>query len=260
MSANLIKLATWNVNSLPVRLEQVLNWISLEKPDILALQELKTDRTDSLIEAFKKNGYYTVCNSQKAYNGVAILSRLSMIPDAIETPDIDEQRRIISVNIQGIRVISVYVPNGDTVGSQKYDYKLEWLKALKQYITQQQVLYPKIIILGDFNIAPSDQDVHDPAQWRGKVLCSDSERQLFQAILALGFADSFRLFPQAEQIYSWWDYRRMAFRRNAGLRIDHIVISNTLKKACFSCMIDQKTRAWERPSDHAPVVACFNLR
>ncbi len=251
-----MKIATWNVNSLKVRLPHVLKWLEEEKPDILALQELKMETQKFPEESFKAAGYYTVANGQKTYNGVAIISRLPITE--IEMPDYDEQRRLLSATVGNIRVINAYVPNGQSLDSPKYEYKLNWFLSFKKYIAQQLKLYPHLIILGDFNVAPADEDVHDPKAWEGQVLCSPAERQLLDDILQIGFADSFRLFPQPPKSFSWWDYRMMAFRRNMGLRIDHILISNALKSFCRECRIDKGPRKWEQPSDHTPVIANFD--
>lgn len=250
-----MRIATWNVNSLNVRLAHVLQWLEEAKPDVLALQELKMENNKFPEEIFKSAGYYAVANGQKTYNGVAILSRTPIAE--IEMPDPDEQHRLLSVTVNNIRIINVYIPNGESVESLKYPYKLNWLSQLKNYLSDQLKHYPNLIILGDFNIAPADEDVHDPKAWQGKVLCSEPERLALGELIQLGLSDSFRLFPQAPKSYSWWDYRMLGFRRNAGLRIDHILISNALKSSCRECYIDKKPRGWERPSDHTPVIACF---
>jgi exodeoxyribonuclease-3 len=250
-----VKIATWNVNSLRVRLPHVLKWLEEEKPDILALQELKMETLKFPEENFKLLGYYTVANGQKTYNGVAIISKLPLTE--IEMPDHDEQHRMLSVTVNNMRIINAYVPNGEAVDSPKYIYKLNWFECFKKYIAEQLHRYPRLIILGDFNIAPADEDVHDPKAWEGQVLCSAPERQVLNDIIQMGFADSFRLFPQAIKSFSWWDYRMIAFRRNMGLRIDHILISHALKSLCQGCWIDKNPRKWEQPSDHAPVIADF---
>lgn len=247
-----MKIATWNVNSLRVRLPHVLKWLEEEKPDVLALQELKMEIHNFPEEVFKTAGYHAVANSQKTYNGVAVISRLPITE--IEMPDYDEQRRLLSVTVDHVRVINAYVPNGQSLDSPKYEYKLNWFENFKKYIAQQLKHYPKLIILGDFNVAPADEDVHDPKAWEGQVLCSAPERQALEDIIRLGLTDSFRLFPQPPKSFSWWDYRMMAFRRNRGLRIDHILISNALKLLCRECWIDKNPRKWEQPSDHAPVI------
>lgn len=252
-----MKIATWNINSLRVRLPHILEWLEKEKPDILALQELKMEDKDFPVEVFKKLNYHVSFSGQKTYNGVAVISRAE-ISDP-EMPDIDEQRRILAVTIQGVRVVNIYVPNGEAVESQKYPYKLNWLAQLKKYLENSLKQYPKLILLGDFNIAPEDQDVYEPDLWRDKVLFSEPEKNALKEITELGLHDSFRLFPQEPKSYSWWDYRAVAFRRNIGLRIDHILVSNALKETCESCVIDRLPRGWERPSDHAPVVLTLRV-
>ena len=248
-----MKIASWNVNSIKVRLVQVLQWLETENPDVLALQELKCESQLFPVEAIQKLGYtYSCVNGQKTYNGVTIISKDKI--NHIVTPDMDEQHRIISAEINNINIISVYMPNGESTDSPKYQYKLTWLNYFKQYLSEQVKKHKKIIVLGDFNIAPEDQDVHDPLLWNEKVLCSTLERNAFQEMLQLGFIDSFRLFEQPPKSYSWWDYRMLGFRRNAGLRIDHILISQDLKNICQRSSIDKAPRKWERPSDHAPVI------
>lgn len=248
-----MKIASWNVNSLKVRAPHVLEWLNIEKPDILALQELKQEDRFFPEEEFHSAGYhYCAVNGQKTYNGVAIISKYKF--EVIEKPDPDEQHRIIALRVKDTLIVNVYVPNGESVDSPKYAYKLQWLDKLTAYLLKQLKQTPKIIILGDFNIAPEDQDVHDPKMWQDKVLFSLPEKEAFQKILNLGFCDSFRLFEQLPKQYSWWDYRMLGFRRNAGVRIDHILVSKALKPYCASSRIDKTPRGWERPSDHAPVI------
>jgi len=250
-----MKIAAWNVNSLRVRLPQVLRWMEQTSPDVLALQELKMETAIFPQAVFQEKGLYTAANGQKTYNGVAIISRFPL--SDIETPDYDEQRRIIAATVNGFRIVNVYVPNGEAVGSLKYQYKLKWLAYLKDYLKTQLKQYSKVVVLGDFNIAPHDDDVYDPKAWEGSVLCSLPEREALTEIFALGFLDSFRLFTQKKEQYSWWDYRTFAFKRNRGLRIDHILISDVLEKYCKSSSIDIIPRGWEQPSDHAPVMVEF---
>ncbi|SEM95432.1 exodeoxyribonuclease III [Nitrosomonas marina] len=250
-----MKLATWNVNSLKVRLPQVLDWLQKHQPDVLCLQETKLIDENFPLEEIADAGYQSVYAGQKTFNGVAILSKQKS--DAVLTaiPGFDdEQKRVIAATIDGLRIICIYVPNGEAVGSQKYDYKLKWLPALTEWMRNELSIHAKLAVLGDYNIAPDDRDVHDPEAWAGKVLCSQQERDAFGQLLNLGLEDSFRLFDQPEKSYSWWDYRMMAFRRNKGLRIDHILLSQTLAQSCTACWIDKTTRKLERPSDHAPVV------
>jgi len=251
-----MKLATWNVNSLKVRLPQVIDWLQTNQPDMLCLQETKLSDENFPAAEIAAIGYESVFIGQKTYNGVAILSKHkgSEIITAIPGFE-DEQKRVVAATYGDVRVISVYVPNGDTVESEKYQYKLRWLPALTGWLQQELKDHQKLAILGDFNIAPEDRDVYDPQLWQGKVLCSQPERAAFGDLLQLGLTDSFRLFEQAEKSYTWWDYRMMAFRLNRGLRIDHILLSNALASICTSCTVDKAIRKLERPSDHAPVVA-----
>ena len=250
-----MKLATWNVNSLNVRLPHVLDWIATEKPDVLCLQETKQEDSKFPYDALKEAGYNAVHSGQKTYNGVAILS-----PHAIEDvmfgiPGLnDEQKRLLAATVNGIRIVCAYIPNGQSLESDKYQYKLGWLEALTAYLKAELAAHPKLALLGDYNIAPEDLDVHDPAAWVGQVLVSEPERAAFRAIAALGLHDGFRLFEQEPASFSWWDYRMAGFRRNLGLRIDHILVSDALKSECLRCWIDKGPRKLERPSDHTPVV------
>ena len=251
-----MRIATWNVNSLKVRLPHVLEWLATHQPDVLCLQETKQEDKHFPMNAFREAGYQTAFSGQKTYNGVAIISKAASAEINYGLPDFhDEQKRLIAATINGIRAVCVYVPNGQSVDSDKYQYKLSWLAALHEWLKEELARYPKLVLLGDFNIAPEDRDVHDPKAWTGNVLVSEPERAAFRALEQLGFHDSFRLFEQPEKSYSWWDYRMMAFRRNMGLRIDHILLSNTLVPDCTGCTIDRAPRKLERPSDHAPVVA-----
>jgi len=250
-----MKLATWNVNSLKVRLPQVLDWLAANPIDVLCLQETKQQDSDFPQTELRAAGYYSVFSGQKTYNGVAVLSRVPARDVQMGIPDFpDEQKRVIAATFGSIRVVCVYVPNGQSIDSGKYRYKLAWLNALRDWLKQELTRYPELVLLGDCNIAPEDRDIYDPAAWQGNVLVSEPERQQFQNLLQLGLRDSFRLFEQAEKSYSWWDYRMMAFRRNMGLRIDHILVSEPLVAQCKSCAIDKTPRKLERPSDHTPVV------
>ncbi len=250
-----MKLATWNVNSLKVRLPQVLDWLAANPVDVLCLQETKQQDADFPKDELLSAGYHSVFSGQKTYNGVAILSREEAIDVQIGIPGFeDEQKRVIAATLGGIRVVDVYIPNGQSVDSDKYRYKLDWLRALRGWLEQELLRHPKLVLLGDYNIAPEDRDVHDPAAWAGNVLVSEPEREAFRALQALGLKDSFRLFEQPEKSFSWWDYRMMAFRRNMGLRIDHILISEPLVLQCKGCAIDKTPRKLERPSDHTPVI------
>jgi exodeoxyribonuclease-3 len=254
------KIATWNVNSLKVRLGQVLDWLAAEKPGVLALQETKTVDENFPVEQIEAAGYQAAFAGQKTYNGVATLSLVPGEEIVTDLPGLeDPQRRMLASTIDGVRVLDVYVPNGSEVGSDKYAYKLDWLEKLRGYVAAELSRHPRLVVLGDFNIAPEDRDVHDPEAWRGKILCSDPERAALGALLDLGLSDLFRRFDQEERLFSWWDYRMMGFRRNHGLRIDLILGSNALAEACTSCRIDKEPRRLERPSDHTPVVAEFDL-
>lgn len=251
-----MKLATWNVNSIKVRLPQLLDWLAGAKPDVLCLQELKTEEPKFPRADLEAVGYSCAVSGQKTYNGVAILSRSP--PGEITTgiPGFaDEQKRVIAATVQGTRVVCVYCPNGQAVGSDKYEYKLHWFAALRDYLAAELQNHPRLAVAGDFNVAPEDRDVHDPKAWEGQVHVSEPERAAWRALLALGLKDSFRLFEQPEKVYSWWDYRMMGFRRNAGLRIDHVLLSEELARACTSSTVDKAPRKLERPSDHAPALA-----
>lgn len=256
----MLKIASWNVNSLNVRLPHVLAWCEGAHPDILALQETKLpdDRFPEieLLEA----GYQSVFSGQKTYNGVAILSREEATDPVTDIDGLDDpQRRILCATVGGVRVINLYVVNGSEVGSEKFAYKLYWLEKVTAMIADEMKRHEKLVVLGDFNIAPDDGDVHDPAAWHEKILCSTPERDALQRILDLGLQDTFRLFEQEEKTWSWWDYRMAAFRRNRGLRIDLVLASEAMVKACSASYIDKEPRRQERPSDHAPAIAEFDL-
>jgi len=254
-----MKLATWNVNSLKVRLPQVLQWLADNPVDVLCLQETKLTDDKFPVAELEKIGYQAAYTGQKTYNGVAILSRHPMADVVKNNPLFpDEQQRIIAATIEGIRVVCAYVPNGQSVGSDKYEYKLRWLAALRDWLRSELARQPDLALLGDYNIAPADRDVHDPAAWVGSVLVSDSERAAFRELCDLNLTDAFRLFEQADKLFSWWDYRQMAFRRNMGLRIDHILLSPPLAARCTACVIDKAPRKWEQPSDHTPVIATID--
>ena len=251
-----MKIASWNVNSLKVRLPHVLDWLVAIQPDVLCLQETKTEDGGFPFAALEEAGYTAIHNGQKTYNGVALLARAAVAEVTRDIPGFDDpQKRIIAATVNGVRLVCAYMPNGQAVGSDKYAYKLQWLRALTTWLRGELEHYPQLALLGDFNIAPDDRDVHDPAAWQGQILCSDEERAAFRALIDLGLQDAFRLFEQPEKSYSWWDYRMMAFRRNIGLRIDHILLSAPLAAGCLSCTIDKAPRKLERPSDHAPVIA-----
>ncbi|MFA7268479.1 MAG: exodeoxyribonuclease III [Sterolibacterium sp.] len=255
-----MKIATWNVNSLKVRLPQVLDWLAAQRPDVLCLQELKLEDKDFPLGEIAAAGYRAAVSGQKTYNGVAILARHE--PQDIQRgiPGFDDiQQRIIGATVDDpsgpLRIVCAYIPNGQSVDSDKYQYKLRWLTALTAWLRGELEKYPRLALLGDYNIAPEDRDVHDPEAWKNQVLCSEPERDAFRALIGLGLSDVFRRFEQPEKSYSWWDYRMMGFRRNRGLRIDHILCSQTLAEHCTTCTIDKTPRKLERPSDHAPVIA-----
>jgi exodeoxyribonuclease-3 len=260
-----MKLATWNVNSLRVRLPQVLDWLAENPVDALCLQELKLDNDKFPLEAFTEIGYQACWAGQKTYNGVAIISRQAATDVQRNLPGFDDhQQRIIAGTFEtpvgDIRVVSAYCPNGQSVGSDKYEYKLEWFKALHAWLEEELERYPYLAILGDYNVAPADEDVHDPLKWIGDVLVSEPEREALQALVNLGLFDAFRLFEQEEKAFTWWDYRRFAFRRNAGLRIDHALLSDKLAPYCAACEIDKAPRSNEQPSDHVPVIATLDFQ
>lgn len=253
-----MKIASWNVNSLRVRLPQVLEWLEDNPVDVLALQETKMADKDFPAEEIQQAGYQVQYSGQKTYNGVAVLSKQEgrdVVKD-INSLD-DPQRRILAVTVDDVRVLNLYVVNGKEVGSDKYEYKLDWLKKVTAYIKKDLKNFPNYVVLGDFNIAPEDADVYDPEAWQGKILCSDKERSALQAITDLGFVDTFRLFDQEDNTFSWWDYRAAGFRRNHGLRIDLILASTALEASCSFSVVDKAPRSNERPSDHAPVIAEF---
>lgn len=255
-----MKIATWNVNSIKARLPHVLSWLQEQQPDVLALQETKTLDATFPLAALNEVGYQAVYTGQKAYNGVAVLSRDPATDVLTDLPGWDDpQRRLLAVTLSGVRVVNLYVPNGSEVGSDKYRYKLDWLEHVTAWLTAERATYPRLVVLGDFNIAPEDRDVHDPEAWRGKVLFSEPEHVALQRLLGLGLTDVFRRFEPAEGYFSWWDYRAAALRRNRGLRIDLILASAALREHGTACYIDKAPRGWERPSDHTPVVAEFSV-
>lgn len=255
-----MKIATWNVNSLNVRLQHVLDWLAANQPDVLCLQETKLEDAKFPFDAFTAIGYHAAHAGQKTYNGVAILSKHPLSDVTINLPALaDEQKRLIAATINDVRIVCAYMPNGQSLESDKYQYKLGWLTALNDWLRQEMQRHPKLALLGDYNIAPEDRDVHDPAAWVGQVLVSPAERAAFRELIGLGLTDAFCLFEEQECIYSWWDYRMAAFRRNLGLRIDHILLSPALASDCTACWIDKGPRKLERPSDHTPVIAELNV-
>jgi exodeoxyribonuclease-3 len=259
-----LKFATWNVNSLKVRLPQVLQWLDQNPVDALCLQELKLADDQFPLHAFTEIGYQAQWAGQKTYNGVAVITRADTRNAQRNIPGFeDPQQRVLALDLPSpigdIRVISAYCPNGQALDSDKYQYKLAWFAALRNWLEAELKAHPRLAILGDYNVAPTDADVHDPAKWQGDVLVSPAERDAFNQLLALGLTDAFRLFEQPPAAFSWWDYRRFAFRRNAGLRIDRVLLSNELKPYCTECLIDKAPRAYEQPSDHAPVIATLSF-
>ncbi|GMU69024.1 MAG: exodeoxyribonuclease III [Steroidobacteraceae bacterium] len=253
-------IATWNVNSLRVRLPQLAEWLAANPVHTIALQETKLEDAAFPRAEIEALGYHVAASGQRTYNGVAILARAPLHDVQTGIPGFDDpQRRVLAATIDGVRVVNLYVPNGQSVGSEKYAYKLRWLAALRDWLREELARHPRLIALGDFNIAPEDRDVHDPAAWAGSVHVSEPERAALGELLALGLADSFRLFEQPPGSFSWWDYRQGAFRRNNGLRIDLLLVSEALAKACTQSVIDREPRRAERPSDHAPAVASFDI-
>lgn len=257
----MFRIASWNVNSIRVRQQQVIAWLERQQPDVLALQETKIPDAEFPIEPFVEAGYQPLIAGQKTYNGVALLSRHRLRDPVTELPGMDDfQRRVLGARLEnGLYVLDLYVPNGASLDSDKYTYKLHWLRQLRELTRTLLQEHPRLLLLGDFNIAPQDRDVHDPAAWQGKVLVSDAEREALRELQALGLKDCFRLFEQAENSFSWWDYRAAGFQRNRGLRIDLLLASADLAKSCRYCTVDTRPRGLEQPSDHAPVVAGFDL-
>ncbi len=254
-------IATWNVNSLKVRLPQLLSWLQTQPVDVVCLQETKLTDENFPVAALDAAGYHSLFAGQKTYNGVAILLRKETLGDDAEDivtalPGLDDpQKRLIAVTTARTRVVCAYFPNGQSVGSDKYAYKLEWIETLARWLREELANHPRLALAGDFNIAPEARDVHDPALWEGQVLCSDPERAAFRGLVELGLRDAFRLFEQPDRSYTWWDYRNLAFRRKMGLRIDHILLSGALAAQCTACTVDVGPRRNEQPSDHAPVIA-----
>ncbi|MEO7067703.1 MAG: exodeoxyribonuclease III [Rhodanobacter sp.] len=255
-----MKIASWNVNSLKVRLPHLLQWMATAQPDIVALQETKQEDAKFPLDELLAAGYHAVCSGQKTYNGVALLARNELTDVVTDIPGLDDpQRRILAASVGDLRVVDLYVVNGKAVGDEKYAYKLHWLEKMREFLASELQRYPKLIVLGDFNICPDDRDVYDPVAWGEAILCSPPERAALKAITDLGLHDSFRMFEAEAGHYSWWDYRQAGFRRNLGLRIDLILISEALKSAAKVAAIDREPRGWERPSDHTPVTLELEL-
>jgi exodeoxyribonuclease-3 len=255
-----MKFATWNVNSLTVRLPQVLDWLAANPVDVLVLQELKMPDDKFPADAFRQAGYHAQWFGQKTYNGVALLSRTPATEVVKNIPGFDDDMaRVISADVDGVRVVGGYFPNGQEPGSDKFEYKMNWLKGLRDWIKTELVKNPKLVLMGDYNITFDDEDVWDPVGLKDTIHCTEEERYHLRALISLGLHDAFRLFPREAKSYSWWDYRDFGFRRNRGLRIDHILVSDALKPLVTSCLIDKGPRKNERPSDHAPVVVDISL-
>lgn len=256
----MLRIATWNVNSIRARLDHLCQWLDKVQPDIVGVQETKVVDEDFPDSDFAEQGYYSVFSGQKSYNGVALLSRYKAENIVTAFPDLDDpQKRVIAATYGAVRVINLYVPNGASLDSDKYAYKLTWLEHLQRFIAAELEQHSQLVVLGDFNIAPEDRDVHDPVAWEGKILVSPPERQALTELCDLGLKDSFRQFHTEEGQFSWWDYRQGGFRRNRGLRIDFVLSSAALLELCTGCTIDKEPRTWEKPSDHAPVIAEFNV-
>jgi exodeoxyribonuclease-3 len=249
------KIATWNVNSLKVRLPQLIEWSARHRPDVVALQETKTEDAGFPRADLEAAGFRCAFAGQKTYNGVALLTRPEPADVTVNIPGFaDEQKRVVACTVGDLRLVCAYVPNGQEVGSDKYRYKLDWLAAFAAWLREERARHPALVVMGDFNIAPADEDVHDPRVWEGKVLFSEPEKAAFRALIELGLVDSFRRFEQPAKSFTWWDYRMNAFKRNLGLRIDHILVSPPVAERAVSCTIDVEPRRAERPSDHAPVI------
>ena len=255
-----MQIATWNVNSLGVRLPHLLDWLAAHPVDALVLQETKLTDDRFPHAELQAAGYRSWCFGQKTYNGVALLSRHEAVDIVHNIPGFDdEQARLIAGTVAGVRVVGGYFPNGQAPDSDKFAYKMRWLDALRNWLQDEIARHPSLVLLGDFNIAPEDRDVHDPVAWAGQIHCTPEERAQFQALQALSLVDAFRLFEQPPKSWSWWDYRNLAFRKNQGLRIDHILVHASLAPHVRACEIDKAPRKLERPSDHAPVVVTLDL-
>lgn len=253
-----LTVASWNVNSLRIRLPQLATWTSALPPDVIGLQETKLTDDAFPVDEIRQLGYHVVHSGQKTYNGVALLSREPLTDVVTDFTDFDDpQRRLLAATAGGVRYVNVYVPNGQSVGSDKYEYKLRWLRSLRHFLRAELQRHPDLVVMGDFNIAPDDRDVHDPVLWKDQILCSEAEREALALLLELGVADTFRLAEQPANIFSWWDYRQGGFRRNHGLRIDLVLASAPLAARCIDARVDTEPRRAERPSDHAPAMAQF---
>lgn len=253
----MLKIATWNVNSIRARKERALAWLRACEPDIVCLQETKVTDDAFPAEACRELGYESVHHGQGGYNGVAILSRVPLREPStgFDDGEEDEQARLVAATAGETRVISAYVPNGKEVGSEKYEYKLAWLSRLRRYLEARFSPTDRLVLAGDFNVAPDDRDVYDPVKWEGKLLCSEPERRVLADLVGWGLSDTFRLHEEGGGHFSWWDYRMLAFPKNRGLRIDHIYVTSPLAAACSASSIDREARKGKGPSDHAPVLA-----
>lgn len=250
-----MKLATWNVNSLTVRLPHLLGWLQANPVDLIALQETKLTDDKFPAPELAAAGYHAAWFGQKTYNGVALLARSDLDDVVKNIPGFaDEQTRVLAATVADLRVVGAYFPNGQAPGTDKFEYKMQWLRGLRDWLHDELAAHRRLVLMGDFNIAPEDRDVHDPVAWAGQIHCTDEERTQFRRLIELGLTDAFRLFEQPPKSWSWWDYRNLAFRKNQGLRIDHILISEALRAHVRSCTIDKAPRKLERPSDHAPVI------
>ncbi len=250
-----MKLATWNVNSLGVRLPQLLEWLAAHQPDAIVLQETKLTDDKFPQAEIEAAGYRAEWFGQKTYNPVALLSKTAATDVVRNIPGFtDPLARVITGTVDGIRIVGAYFPNGQAPGTDKFEYKMQWLRGLRDWLREEIAQHPKLVLLGDFNIAPDDRDVFDPVAWAGQIHCTDEERDHLKKLIGLGMVDAFRLFDQAPKSWSWWDYRNLAFRKNQGLRIDLILVSEALQASVQACTIDKAPRKNERPSDHAPVV------
>lgn len=256
----MMKIASWNVNSLNVRLPHVLAWCDVAQPDVLALQETKMTDDRFPVAELQEAGYQSIFSGQKTYNGVAILSREAAVDPVMDIPGLDDpQRRILAATVGDVRIVDLYVVNGSEVGSEKFEYKLHWLEKVTAWLADEMKQHEKVVVLGDFNIAPEDRDVYDPEAWHGKILCSTQERDALGRIMDLGLTDTFRMFEQEERAWSWWDYRMNMFRRKLGLRIDLVLASEAMAANCTASYVDIEPRRQERPSDHAPAIAEFSV-
>ena len=250
-----MKIASWNVNSLNVRLPHLTTWLSEAQPDIVALQETKMEDAKFPREAIEAMGYHVAFSGQKTYNGVAILAREEPRDVVTDLPGLDDpQRRILVASVGDLRIADLYVVNGQDVGTEKYAFKLDWLAKVRAFLAEEIRRHPNLVVLGDFNITPDDRDIYDPVAWKEQILCSTPERDALKAIVDLGLHDTFRLFNDEAGQYSWWDYRQAGFRRNLGMRIDLVLAGEALRARCRAASIDRVPRTWERPSDHTPVL------